>query len=100
MSSVPRVAPNCPAPANVSQPLSQLSRISATLWRLSKDSSAQALNGELRRLRNGHHRHHARLNGIGDDEVGGLRNASRHVQADDKQTLSSHIANSLLDFAT
>ena len=62
-------------------------------------AALQALDGEARRVGHRHHRHHAGLHGIGDDEVGGVGDAAGHVQADHEQALRPHLAHGVLDLA-
>lgn len=43
--------------------------------------------------------HNAGLDGIGNDEVGCVRDAAGHVEANDEQALFAHVADGLPDFA-
>ena len=66
----------------------------------------QSANQKVRRLSRSrlncgvgdrHHRHHAGLHGVGHDQVGGLGDAARHVEADDEDALLADLPDGLLD---
>jgi predicted NACHT family NTPase len=65
----------------------------------SEVSSRQPCHVELGCVGYGHDRHDAGLNRVGDDEIGGLRDAAGHVQADHQQALRSDFADGALDLA-
>lgn len=65
----------------------------------SEAAAVEPVETELGRLRHRHDRHHPRLHGIGDHEVGRLGDTARHVEADDEQALLPDLPHRLLDVA-
>src|SRR5208283_5536819 len=55
--------------------------------------------GELGGVGDGHDGHDAGLDGVGDDEIGGVGNGTGHVETDDQQALGADLADSGLDVA-
>ena len=57
------------------------------------------MNAKFGGFRDGHDGHDAGLNGVGDDEIGGVGDASGHVETDDEEALGADLADGLFDFA-
>ena len=45
----------------------------------------------------GHHGHYAGLDGICDDEIGGVRDTASHIEADDEEALSADFSDGFFD---
>ena len=69
----------------------------ASRARESKLAAMQPADVEAGCVRDRHHGHDAGLNGIGDNQIGGIGHAPSHIQADDEQPLRADLANRRFD---